>query len=111
LNILNLNKNSIYGRNCSVELINNIEAKKFIDRYHIQGYYRAPIRLGLKYNNKLVSIMTFGKNRIAVGNKKEGYELIRYVSSDHVVGGASKLFKYFINNYNPTNITTYADRR
>jgi hypothetical protein len=27
-----------------------------------------------------------------------------------VIGGASKLFKYFIKNYNPIEITTYADR-
>jgi hypothetical protein len=28
-----------------------------------------------------------------------------------IVGGAEKLFKYFIKNYNPNNIITYSDRR
>ena len=51
--------------------------------------------------------MTFGKSRY---NKKYQYELLRYCSSKSVVGGAKKLFKYFIDNYNPDNIISYCDR-
>jgi len=40
------------------------------------------------------------------------YELLRFCNklNTNVIGGASKLFKYFINNYKPVEITTYADR-
>jgi len=44
---------------------------------------------------------------------KEGeYELLRFCNklNTNVVGGSSKLFKYFIKNYTFTEITTYADR-
>ena len=50
--------------------------------------------------------MTFGKPRY---NKKYEYELIRFCSSDKVVGGAEKLFKYFVNTYAPKSIISYCD--
>lgn len=41
------------------------------------------------------------------------YELARFatLSKSHVVGAASKLFKYFTRNYDWTNVYSYADRR
>jgi len=58
--------------------------------------------------------MTFGKRRISLGKKltEEGeYELMRYATSVSVIGGAGKLLSYFIKNYNPVKIISYADRR
>ena len=59
--------------------------------------------------------MTFGKLRKNLGNKHiEGkYELLRFCNklNTNVVGGASKLFKYFIKEYEPIEIVSYADRR
>ena len=52
--------------------------------------------------------MTFGKSRF---DRKYEWELIRYATSRHVVGGAGKLLKYFERTYRPKNIITYADRR
>jgi len=57
--------------------------------------------------------MTFGNRRVAMGKKStEEYELLRFCNklNTNVIGGASKLFKYFINNYNPKKITTCVDR-
>ena len=51
--------------------------------------------------------MTFGKSRF---NKNYEWELIRYATSKHVIGGASKLLKYFERNYKPKSIITYADK-
>jgi len=63
----------------------------------------------------MVSLMTFGKERRSLGSKhKEGsWELIRFCNKiNHVViGGASKLLKYFIKNSNPDKITSFCDRR
>ena len=52
--------------------------------------------------------MTFGKSRL---NKHYEWQLIRYATSKHVIGGAGKLLKYFERNYKPKSIITYADRR
>jgi hypothetical protein len=60
-------------------------------------------------------LVTFGKQRINVGGKKKdnSYELIRLCTKldTNVVGGASRLFKYFVKNYNPHTVISYADRR
>ncbi len=66
------------------------------------------IKLGLFHQDELVAVMTFGKPRF---NKNYEYELIRYATSKHVIGGASKLLKYFERKFNPKSIITYADRR
>ena len=57
--------------------------------------------------------MVFGSSRHFVGNGKTKYELIRFCNkiNTNVIGGASKLFKYFIKNYNPNEIISYADKR
>ena len=52
--------------------------------------------------------MTFCKSRF---NKNFEWELSRYSSSKHVIGGASKLLKYFERIYKPKSLITYADRR
>jgi hypothetical protein len=44
--------------------------------------------------------------------RQEGkWELSRFATKASIVGGASKLLKYFIRNYNPKAIISYADRR
>jgi hypothetical protein len=48
------------------------------------------------------------------GKDKDGYwELVRFCNkiNTSVVGGASKLFKHFIKNYDPINIVSYSDKR
>jgi hypothetical protein len=77
----------------------------------LQGKDKSSIKLGLFYNNELVSVMTFGRRKIT---GKSSFELIRFCSklNTQVIGGANKLFKYFINNYwDEKEITTYADKR
>ena len=107
--IVNLLKTreTIYARECEVKEVNyNTEIKNYCNRNHIQGWARCSIRLGLYYNNELISIMTFGKPRY---NKHYEYELIRYCSSKNVIGGAEKLFKHFLRKYNPQSIISYCD--
>jgi hypothetical protein len=52
--------------------------------------------------------MTFGKSRY---NKSDDWELIRYCSTHKVVGGASKMMKYFLEKYRPTKLISYSDNR
>jgi hypothetical protein len=101
----------IYARKCIVKEIDAKTSKDFINANHLQGNINASIKLGLYYNNKLVEVMTFGKLRKCLGSKSidNEYELYRLcsLSGYTVVGGASKLLKYFIDNYKPNKIITY----
>jgi len=116
LNKLNKNTNKIFARKTIIkEITDNKIIRAFLDKNHIQGFVGSKVKLGLFYDNELISLMTFGNRRIAMGKKttnNDEYELLRFCNklNTNVIGGASKLFKYFINNYNPVEITTYADR-
>lgn len=114
-NKLGKNVDRVFARKCSVVELSTHECKQFLDDNHRQGDCSASIRLGLKYQNKLVSVMTFGKGRHTLSKNdlsQNGYELIRFCNklNTSVVGGASKLFKYFINTYSPDEIISYSDR-
>ena len=99
-------KERIFARKCEIKEPTIEEAKQFINQNHLQNYTKDQIRIGLYYNNELISIMTFGKPRY---NKKYEYELLRYCYTKQVVGGAEKLFHYFIEKYNPSSIISYCD--
>lgn len=97
----------VYARNCEVKLVDTLECNQYLMAYHLQGKCNnQTIRLGLYHDNQLVSLMTFG---VARYNKKYEYELLRYCASHNVVGGAEKLFKYFVDNYKPNSIVSYCD--
>ena len=107
-NILGINQIKIYARKCVIKEVSNSEKDTFLEKNHLQGCDKSSIKLGLYYNNELVSIMTFTKPRF---NKKYKWELSRFCSKagTNVIGGASKLFKYFITNYKPENIISYSN--
>ena len=100
-------RETVYARKCEVIFVNEVDANKYLDTYHLQGTCRGQkFRLGLYYDNKLVSLMTFGKSRF---NENCEHELLRYCSHYNVVGGAEKLFKHFVDNYKPNSIVSYCD--
>lgn len=103
----------IYARNCIIKEIDSTLKNKFLNQYHLQGEDKSNIKLGAFYNDELVAVMTFGKYRIAMGKhtRLNEYELSRYAFNTNITGIASKLITYFIKNYNPRKIITYADRR
>lgn len=112
-NKLNLNAVKIYGRKCEIREINSNESKKFLENNHIQGGVNSKVRVGLFYDNNLVSLMTFSKGRVIMGGKKTEWELNRFcnIMNVNVIGAASKLLNYFIKTYNPTTIISYSDIR
>lgn len=107
--ILGLSSISIGARKCEVREVDNALSKKFLEKYHIQGYSVASVRLGLFYKNRLVALMTFSKARF---NKKCEWELVRYctIGDFSIVGGAGKLLKHFRKNHSGS-IVSYADKR
>lgn len=101
--------NKIFARNCIIKKVSSIDSKNFLEKNHLQGSCLSKINIGLFYNNELVSLMTFGKSRF---NKNYDWELLRFCNKLNIVviGGASKLFKYFRNKYSGT-IISYANKR
>lgn len=112
LNLLQKNNDKIYGRKCEISIINKKEKKDFLEKTHLQGNDKSSIMIGLKYNDHIVAVATFGKLRNSLGNKIKDdnvFELYRF-SSLNVIGGFNKLIKFFIKTYYPKKIITYADR-
>ena len=96
-NILTQTKNHIPARKCEIREIIKEQKKDFLNKNHIQGNeHTGSYALGLFYEDQLVSCMCFGHSKFSRYN----YELTRFATiHDTVVqGGASKLFKYFIDN-------------
>jgi len=115
LNKLGKSSIRIYARKCEIKEIKNTKiVSNFLNQSHIQGSIGSSVKIGLFYNNELVSLMTFGKKRKFMNSLSDidEYELLRFCNklNTTVVGGASRLFSFFIKHYNPKEIITYADR-
>jgi hypothetical protein len=110
--LLGMDVNKIYARNCIIKEIDSKQKELFLKENHIQGGDKSKYKIGAYHNGVLVAVMTFSELRRVLGSKKESgtFELVRF-SSTNVVGIASKMLKYFINNYKPTKIISYADKR
>ena len=103
----------LYARDTIVCNIESNKSYDFQEKYHLQGQSSASIHIGIysKYDESkqnLLGIMTFGKPRF---NNDYEYELIRMCFKPDVtiLGGAQKMFKCFVNTYNPSQIITYQD--
>lgn len=110
INQLLLEKTAIYARNCNIRIIDFKTAVEFESLNHLQGSCKGQtVCLGLYYDTQLLQLMTFGKPRY---NRNYEWELLRLCTKSGyiVIGGASKLFKYFIKNYLPKSIISYCDR-
>ena len=104
--------NRIYARECAVKEITNREAKLFNETTHLQGHRNAQVTYGLFYNNELVQLMSFSKTKYNKNLKGDNdWEIIRECPSKNhiVVGGVSKLFKHFVNDYKPEKVFSYCD--
>jgi hypothetical protein len=107
------NTKRIFARKCIIKEVKNEEANDFLNRNHLQEAVNSKIKIGLYYNNKLVSLMTFGKTRRDKWKGENNYELLRFCSELNytIIGGASKLLKYFELKFLPEMILSYANRR
>jgi len=109
--LLNKNKIIVYGRKCIVKEISSRICVDFLNENHLQGADHSSIKLGLfNENSQLIAVMTFLKSRF---DKNIQYEMGRFCNKMgyKIIGGASKLFSYFLKNYNPSSIVSYSDRR
>lgn len=101
----------IFARKCEIKEVNREDAYIFFEENHLQGYVGSSVRLGLYYKEtgELVSCLALGKSRY---NKNFQWEITRFASkiNTSVVGGFTKLWSYFLNNYEG-DVVTYSDRR
>ena len=108
-NLFHINQTKIFARKTELRPVISSEEKNcFLELYHKQGRdHNSQVALGLYYQGELVSLMTFCTPRFT---NKQQWELSRFCSKRgcNVVGGASKLFKYFLENYTG-DIVSYSD--
>lgn len=115
LNKLGKFSDKIYARKCDIKIINNNKLiKEFLNKNHIQGYISSEFKIGLFYNNEIVSLLTLGKKRKIMSSTSDNYnyEIYRFCNrlNTTVIGGLSKLFNYVIKNFNFLTIISYVDR-
>lgn len=88
--------------------------RSFLNNNHLQGTRVGSVNLSaIDSNDQLCAVMTFGKLRNSLGHKSSKigeYEMYRFASAGNIPGIASKMFSYFVKNYNPSTVISYADR-
>jgi hypothetical protein len=112
-NLLGLSSR-IGARSCQIKEIKDTNlVREFLRENHIQGGYNNINKsIGLFHKDELVSVMTFDHTE---GRKKmleSEWCLSRFCNKlgFSIVGGASRLLKYFTSNYKPSRIVSYADK-
>ena len=107
-NICSRDKRRVFARKCEVRKVDIKEEKEFLERYHLQGYRKSEICLGLYYNNELVQLMSFCKPRYT---EKFSWELLRLCTKYGyiVVGGSRKLLHKFASTHNGESLVSYCD--
>ena len=103
------NSKKIYARKCHIQEIDFKLAKNFLNENHIQGCVPSTVYLGCFYGDLLVGVMTF-----KLENKNSNnWELNRFATlkTFSCVGVGGKLFKFFLNEYRPKIVKSFADRR
>lgn len=107
---LKVNK-TIYARKLNIIVKKSKEMKQFFDENNIQGFRGGSFAICLcdKETQEVYMSYLFGNAFFSKG--KYEYEVIRGATKlgYNVIGGASKIWNYFINNYNPKSCVYYID--
>lgn len=80
------------------------EAREFLDSYHVQGFTSASYRYGLRYEGRLVALLSMK----SVSDQDADWDLVRYATSASVPGGFTRLLKAFRADHDGA-IKTFAD--
>jgi hypothetical protein len=110
---LGLNK-SFHGRKAKIVSLSITEITNFLNAHHLQGYIKAKYNFGLVANDEIIAAANFSDTR-PMKHKGDNYssvELVRFASKDGltIVGGLSKLIKYFLKQVKVDDLMSYADR-
>lgn len=109
-NLLGICEKRIFARNCKVSEISLKDKNIFLKENDFSGEDVSSVKIGLYYKNELISVMTFSKSQ---KNNNIEYKMNRFCNKGGciVVGGASKMLKYFEEKFKPSLITAKCDRR
>jgi len=111
--LFNHNTVKIGARKCKIKEVSPEIARLFLINNHLQGAVNSKTKIGLFYNDELISLMTFGKSRAVTGrSKKNEIELLRFCNKIGytITGGASRLFNYYLQKYKPNKVISFSDR-
>ena len=102
-------ENCLQANLCDVRHVENKALIEFLNNNYIYENITGKIKLGLYYNNELMSIMIFNKKYEMNGK----YEILGFCNkiNYNVMGGVNTLIDYFKKVYQPTLITILVDRR
>jgi hypothetical protein len=112
-NWIGISDNKIFARKCKIEEIKDVKLiKSFLNDSHIQGYVSSSLKIGLFYEETLVSLMTFDHFEGRKKMQDNEWNLSRFCNklNVNVIGGASKLLNYFIKLKKPKRIISFADK-
>jgi predicted nucleic acid-binding Zn-ribbon protein len=104
-------RGKVYARECVFEKVESKEARKFFEKYHVQGGNGEGLHYGLFYKEKLVACMRFAHGNNDRGAAERVWTLARYASRVQVVGGASRLMSKFVAEVRPSEIKSFSDNR
>jgi hypothetical protein len=107
-NTIGASENKYFARKLQAKIIDKKESMDFIDKNHLMGKNKSiTSAIGLFDDDKLVSVLQM-KNV-----KDNDYEITRFCSilNTSIIGGFSKLLKCFVNNFNPSKVSTFIDMR
>lgn len=112
-NAVGKSKGKLMARKCELRKVTTQEARPFYDRYHPQGGSGHGEHYALFWKGKMVACMRFvhGANDRGAGAAKRVWTLGRYATRINVAGAASRLFKAFVQEYNPPVVKSFSDNR
>lgn len=112
-NAIGAGRGKLMARKCELRSVTHQDAVAFYERYHPQGGAGSGEHYGLYWKSKLVACMrfTFGANDRGAGVASAAWTLTRYATRVTVAGGASRLFKAFLKDKDPSEVKSFSDNR
>ena len=110
-NALGVNVNKVYARKLDIEIKPSNMMKDFFNQNNIQGFRPGKFSICLVDKQTREIYMAYMMGNAFFGKGKYEWEVIRGATKlgYTVVGGASKIWKYFIETYNPNSCVYYID--
>lgn len=107
-------KRKVAARKTFIQEITPSTANKFLNINHIQGSVDGGIRVGLFEKTNLLDTETETLVAVMVlkhepGTKGKSLNLLRYATSENIIGGFTKLLKYIEKTYTPDCVITFSD--
>lgn len=107
-----INQTKVDARKCVIRQIESAQKNSFLNEYHIQGTDKSQFAYGAFYGDELISVMSFDSRKSFNGGLLDGeYDLSRFaVKTGYIITGIfNKILRYFINDYIPKKIISFAD--